>query len=90
MYTVQCNRHILTAVNFHNCYTDDDGCNVETCLLKLKKVALFLKIILITFYLRCEDIVRRKLMLVSVGREAPPLRCPGLNSGRNNATFGLG
>ena len=37
MYTVQCNRHILTAVDFHNCYTDDDGCNVETCLLKLKK-----------------------------------------------------
>ena len=69
MYTVQCNKQILTAVNFHNCYTDDDG-----CLLKLKKVALFLKIILTTSFLRCEDIVRRKLMLVSVGREAPPPR----------------
>ena len=74
MYTVQCNRQILTAVNFHNCYTEDDGCNVETCLLKLKKVALFLQIILITFFLRCEDIVRRKLMLISVGRESPPPR----------------
>ena len=29
-YTVHCNRHVLSAVNFHNCRTDDDGCTVAT------------------------------------------------------------
>ena len=30
-YTVHCNRYVLSAVNFHNRHTDDDGCTVETC-----------------------------------------------------------
>ena len=25
-YSVHCNRHVLSAVNFHNRHTDDDGC----------------------------------------------------------------
>ena len=40
-YSVHCKRHVLSAVNFHNRHTDDDGCNVETCLLKFTKSRYF-------------------------------------------------
>ena len=40
-YSVHCKRHVLSAVNFHNRHTDDDGCTVETCLLKFTKSRYF-------------------------------------------------
>ena len=40
-YSVHCKRHVLSAVNFHNRHTDDDGCIVETCLLKFTKSRYF-------------------------------------------------
>ena len=43
--TVHCNRHILSAVNFHNHHTDDDRCTVEMCLLKFKKLHYFKKLL---------------------------------------------
>ena len=43
--TVHCNRHILSAVNFHNRHTDDDRCTVEMCLLKFKKLHYFKKLL---------------------------------------------
>ena len=40
-YNVHCNRPVLSAVNFHNCHTHNNGCTVETYLLKLKKLHYF-------------------------------------------------
>ena len=42
-YILHCNRHALSAVNCHKGYTVNDGCTVETCLLKLKKSYYFKK-----------------------------------------------
>ena len=33
----------VNKINRHNRYTDDDGCTIKTCLLKLKKSHYFLK-----------------------------------------------
>ena len=40
-YSVHCKGHVLSAVNFLNRHTDDDGCTVETCLLKITKSRYF-------------------------------------------------
>ena len=37
-YSVHCNRHVLSAVNFHNRHTDDDGCTALILKISTMKV----------------------------------------------------
>ena len=37
-YSVHCNRHVLSAVNFHNRHTDDDGCTALILKISTLKV----------------------------------------------------